>query len=74
MTPADDPADDPAREASAAALIALYDGANLRACDVPRFAWARLLSVITIRTTPPRSAAVQARMDALAESIAKETT
>ncbi len=68
------PAADPAREASADALVALYCGENLRACDVPRFAWARLLSVITIRTTPPRSAAVQARMDALADSITKETT
>ena len=66
------PDDIDARNRATIALMALYEGANLRACDVPQVAWAHLLPVLkTPRSSRP--ADVQARMDALAESITKET-
>ena len=68
------PEDLDARNRATIALMALHEGAELRACDVPRHAWAHLLRVITTPQTPPRRADVQARMDALAAEITKEMT
>ena len=67
------PTDRDARNRATIALMALHEGTDLRARDVPRHAWAHLLRVITTPQTPPRRADIQARMDALAADIAKES-
>jgi len=54
------------------ALVALYNGENLRACDVPRYAWPDLIRVITTPQGLPRPYDVQSRMDALVKSINSE--
>ncbi len=67
------PEEQDAKSRATIALMALHEGEDLRACDVPRRAWPHLLRVITTPQTPPRRADVQARMDALAAAIEKES-